>query len=50
MYFGERQEQAVLNYLTCLNPLEKEKIFTNELKKPLDKMIESIINLYESIK
>ena len=47
MYFGERQEQAVLNYLTCLNPLEKDSIFKNELKKPLEKMIESIIRRYK---
>ena len=47
MYFGERQEQAVLHYLSCLDPTEKEKIFTLELKKPLDKMIESIIRRYK---
>lgn len=47
MYFGERQEQAVLDYLTCLDPLLKEKIFKTELKKPLDKMIESIIRRYK---
>lgn len=47
MYFGDRQEQAVLNYLTCLDPTEKEKIFKHELKKPLDKMIESIIRRYK---
>lgn len=47
MYFGERQEQAVLSYLTCLDSFEKEKIFKEELKKPLDKMIESIIRRYK---
>lgn len=47
MYFGERQERAVLNYLSCLDPSEKEKIFVSELKKPLDKMIESIIRRYK---
>ena len=47
MYFGERQEKAVLDFLTCLDPSEKEKIFTKELKKPLDKMIESIIRRYK---
>jgi hypothetical protein len=47
MYFGERQEKAVLDFLTCLDPLEKDRIFTKELKKPLDKMIESIIRRYK---
>lgn len=47
MYFGERQEQAVLNYLTSDDFNEKEKIFKTELKKPLDKMIESIIRRYK---
>lgn len=47
MYFGERQERAVLLYLSCLDPIEKEKIFVSELKRPLDKMIESIIRRYK---
>ena len=47
MYFGERQERAVLDYLTCLDSFEKEKIFTQELRKPLEKMIESIIRRYK---
>lgn len=47
MYFGERQEQAVLDYLSCPDPLKKDKIFKTELKKPLDKMIESIIRRYK---
>ena len=47
MYFGERQERAVLMFLSCQDPIEKEKIFVAELKKPLDKMIESIIRRYK---
>ena len=47
MYFGERQEHAVLLFLSCPDPVEKEKIFVSELKKPLDKMIESIIRRYK---
>lgn len=47
MYFGEKQEQAVLDYLSSSDPIEKEKIFVSELKKPLDKMIESIIRRYK---
>lgn len=46
-YYGEKQEDAVLRYLSSTDSKEKDKIFTNELRKPLHKMIESIIRRYK---
>jgi len=46
-YYGEKQEDAVLRYLLSTDSKEKDKIFTEELRKPLHKMIESIIRRYK---
>ena len=45
-YFGKREEQAVVDYLTCDNYIEKQKIFNSILKPAFTKMIESLIRRY----
>jgi hypothetical protein len=47
MYFGEEQEQAVLRYLESESEYERNKIFNEYLKEPLDIMVESIIRTYK---
>lgn len=47
MYFGEEQEQAVIRYLESDSENEKNKIFNEYLKEPLDVMVESIIRRYK---
>jgi hypothetical protein len=52
VYYGEPQEKAVLHYVrlsgnTYLESKEREVIFNNVLKYPLNKMIESIIRRYK---
>ena len=42
-YFDEREENAVRMYLTAETFEEKNKIYNEFLKHPLDKMISSII-------
>ena len=46
-YFDVREELAVINYLTATSFEEKNKIYNNFLRKPLDKMISSIIRRYK---
>jgi hypothetical protein len=46
-YFDEREENAVREYLTASTMDEKNKIYNNYLKDPLDKMISSIIRRYK---
>ena len=46
-YFDVREELAVVNYLTATSFEEKNKIYNNFLRKPLDKMISSIIRRYK---
>lgn len=46
-YYSEEQEQAVIDFLNTDDPLEREKIYRNYLKEPLDKMVESIIRKYK---
>lgn len=46
-YFGERQENAVLQFLISTDLEERNKIFNAELNKPITKMIESIIRRYK---
>jgi len=47
MYFGPREEKAVVKFLESTNQAERNKIFKESLKAPLDKMIESIIRKYK---
>jgi len=46
-YFDVREEIAVVNFLTTDDYHEKNKIYNEFLKKPLDKMISSIIRRYK---
>jgi hypothetical protein len=46
-YFDVREELAVVNYLTATSFEEKNKIYNDFLRKPLDKMISSIIRRYK---
>ncbi len=46
-YFDVREEQAVIKFLATDSPEERNKIYNEFLKKPLDKMISSIIRRYK---
>jgi hypothetical protein len=46
-YFDEREEFAVRMYLTATTFDEKNRIYNQSLRKPLDKMISSIIRRYK---
>lgn len=47
LYFGQEQEDAVVNFLKTNDDIERSIIYNKYLKKPFDKMIESIINTYK---
>jgi len=47
MYFGPDEEDAVVRFLTSEDYNERNQIFNEYLKYPLDKMIESIIRKYK---
>lgn len=46
-YFYEKEEQAIVDYITTQNTEEKNKIFNTILMPALTKMIESIIRRYK---
>ena len=46
-YFDVQEEMAVLDFLAATTYEEKNKIYNEFLKKPLDKMISSIIRRYK---
>ena len=46
MYFGPVEEEAVNKYLASEDQKERNEIYNQFLRKPLDKMIESIIRRY----
>lgn len=46
-YFSEEQESAVVRYLQAQTEEEKNEIYNEYLKYPLEKMVESIINRYK---
>lgn len=46
-YFAEREENAVRMFLTANSQEERNKIYNDFLKEPLDKMISSIIRRYK---
>jgi hypothetical protein len=46
-YFDEREETAVRNFLIAETYEERNKIYNDFLKEPLDKMISSIIRRYK---
>lgn len=45
-YYEAKEEDAVLRFIRSNNESEKRNIYNHELKKPIDKMIESIIRTY----
>jgi len=47
MYFGPEEEQAVIRFLESNDTNERNNIFNEHLKAPLDKMIEAIIRRYK---
>lgn len=47
LYFGPEEEEAVIKFLESNNDLERNIIYNTWLRKPLDKMIESIIRRYK---
>lgn len=47
MYFGPNEEEAVIKFLESTDEAERNLIFNEWLKAPLDKMIESIIRRYK---
>ena len=46
-YFDVREEEAVVHYIEAETQKEKEEIYNEFLKYPLDKMIDSIIRRYK---
>lgn len=47
MYFGPEEEEAVVKFLESDSEAERNLIFNEWLKAPLDKMVESIIRRYK---
>lgn len=47
LYFGPEQEEAVLNFLKTDDEIERNAIYNQWLRAPLNKMIESIIRKYD---
>jgi hypothetical protein len=47
IYFGEEQEKAVIRYNETESEQERNKIFNEYLKEPLEIMVESIIRRYK---
>lgn len=47
IYFGEREERAVEEYLSSTDQKEKEEIFTRILYPALSKLVECVINRYK---
>ena len=47
LYFGPKEEEAVIKFLESTDQNERNQIFDENLKAPLDKMIESIIRRYK---
>ncbi len=47
LYFGPAQEEAVVKFLESDDEIERNRIYNQWLREPLDKMIESIIRRYK---
>jgi hypothetical protein len=47
LYFGPEQEEAVVKFLTCESYEERNKIYNEYLRAPINKMVESIIRRYK---
>lgn len=47
LYFGPEEEEAIVKFLESKDQAERNVIFNESLKAPLDKMVESIIRKYK---
>ena len=47
LYFGPEEEAAVVEFLTCEDEHQRNRIYNSSLRHPLNKMIESIIRRYK---
>jgi len=47
IYFGPEEEEAVVKFLESEDDIERNLVFNEWLKAPLDKMVESIIRRYK---
>ena len=47
LYFGPDQEKAVVDFLTTESYSERNKIYNEQLRHPINKMIDSIIRRYK---
>ena len=47
LYFGPEQEEAVVKFLTSESYSERNKIYNEFLRHPINKMVESIIRRYK---
>lgn len=47
LYFGPAEEEAVIKFLESDDEIERNRIYNQWLRDPLDKMIESIIRRYK---
>jgi hypothetical protein len=47
LYFGPEQETAVVNFLASDDVIERNKIYNQFLRHPIEKMVESIIRKYK---
>lgn len=46
-YFGDKEEKAVEMYLSDrLNQIEKDRLYEEKLKEPIDTLVESILGIY----
>jgi hypothetical protein len=45
-YFGQREEKALVDYIDSKSPDERQAIYNRVLKKPFQKMVESILRKY----
>jgi len=46
-YWFKEQEKAIVDYINCQDPEERNKIFNKHLYKPLTKLVENIIFTYK---
>lgn len=45
-YYAQKEEDAVIRFITAETDRDKRRIYNDELQKPINKMIESIIRTY----
>jgi hypothetical protein len=45
-YYEAKEEAAVVRFINASTEIERRKIYNNELQKPIEKMVESIIRTY----